>query len=647
MLQITVRSLRAQPGAARLAGWVLILAALLLYVVTLDNGLQPEEMVGGDLITHQYAQVQARPSNAPGYPLYTMGGWLWFHGGRALLSAFGNELPNPIRLLSSYSTLWAILALACFYRLLLELTRSPRTPAGDWPFAWLVSAFYAVTYFFWYYATTTEQYSSAIAQTLAIVWGYLAWQAQPAGRRKTLYLLLLSFLCGLSLAHMLTVAFIVPPLVAVILWQAPQLLRRPGVVVAAVFAAALPLISYLYVYWRGAAHPEWWGSGDWPNANAWFWSFISTRQGFEELGWGLEAGRAFWGNQFPELIAYELSLPLLGLGLIGIALLPRKLPVVIYGTLVIYAIFCWVYRYGNWYQVILPAYPLILLGLVGVWLRVQAAWSTRWLPRLVYGGLLVLIIWRSWASWPAANSHNRPGDTALERASILIAQPLPRNAYLFAELSDILGLQYLSQIWSIRPDLQMVSSLEAGELLRAGQPVFATWSATPLLAEELPADLQPVRQVVSPDWIRFQLGAADALEAPAIQLDETILPGITLLGYHLAPAPTPMPVLSTPDRAVDLTLVWQLNQPWPPDLAISVRPTYQGAGVSDGDALIQVDRAMPAQGLVALADADAVVVDAYRVPLAGKVDGIMVIVYRHQAGEFTNLVQFDLPLTLE
>ena len=58
-----------------------------LYLFTLDDGLRPGELEGGDLITHQYAQVQGRPSNAPGYPLYTMGGWLWFHLGRLILGA--------------------------------------------------------------------------------------------------------------------------------------------------------------------------------------------------------------------------------------------------------------------------------------------------------------------------------------------------------------------------------------------------------------------------------------------------------------------------------------------------------------------------------------------------------------------------------
>ena len=100
---------------------VLVLAALALYLVTLDNGLRPGELEGGDLITHQYAQVQARPSNAPGYPLYTMGGWLWFHGLRSLLG----QDANPTAILSAYSTLWALLALWLLYQLIVDLT-------GNW-----------------------------------------------------------------------------------------------------------------------------------------------------------------------------------------------------------------------------------------------------------------------------------------------------------------------------------------------------------------------------------------------------------------------------------------------------------------------------------------------------------------------------------
>ena len=84
----------------RRAGMVLIALAGLLYFFTLDTGLQPHELHGGDLITHQYAQVQARPSNAPGYPLYTMGGWLWFHSGRTVAGLF---LAPPRPILSPFS----------------------------------------------------------------------------------------------------------------------------------------------------------------------------------------------------------------------------------------------------------------------------------------------------------------------------------------------------------------------------------------------------------------------------------------------------------------------------------------------------------------------------------------------------------------
>ena len=87
------------------AGLGVILLATTLYLITLDTGLRPDELSGGDLITHQYAQAQGRPSNAPGYPLYPIGGWLWFRLTRPLL---GWAL-NPVQRLSSYSTLWAIL----------------------------------------------------------------------------------------------------------------------------------------------------------------------------------------------------------------------------------------------------------------------------------------------------------------------------------------------------------------------------------------------------------------------------------------------------------------------------------------------------------------------------------------------------------
>ena len=647
---------------AALAGLGLLFGALLLYLATLDNGFQPGELEGGDLITHQYAQVQARPGNAPGYPLYTMGGWLWFHGLHNLTSALGNPLPNPIPLLSSYSTLWALVALWLFYRILCHLTRMPERPAGNWPLAWLLCAFYAVTYFFWYYATTTEQYSSAVAQTLAIVYVYLLWCEKIGDWKLEIdlqspvpnlrYLILLAFLCGLSLAHMLTVALIVPPIVGLVLWQTPALLRSARIVLGTLVAAFIPLISYAYVYLRGAAHPEWWGAGgDWDTPQAWFWAFISTAQGRQELGWGLEPQRALLGNGFPNLMWHELSLPLFIIGLIGISRLKRSLAVLLYATLLLYAIFCWAYRYGNWFQVILPAYPLILLGVAALLDKWQQAASRAGLAKFRYLPLLflaLLIVWRINASWPAADSRNRPTDTAFDRPAVLLAQPLAPNMALFAAVDDALGLQYLTDIWQIRPDLRVVSSSEAAQWLAQGQPVYSTWQAAVTLRAELPPALVTAQQSAGPDWILFQSGTPTVIEKPEYVLEQAITPQITLYGYHTAPAPDGQPVDVAIEPAVDITLFWRIwDKEWPQNLSISVRPTQQGAFLADGSGgIIQQDRARPAQGLLALDGwpKGEPVADAYRLPLPTDADGFTLILYRRTAEGFENIAEVVLPL---
>ena len=127
------------------------------------------------------------------------------------------------------------------------------------------------------------------------------------------------------------------------------------------------------------------------------------------------------------------------------------------------------YRCGNWYQVILPAYPLILIG-VGA---AADGWEARYWPRsrwLSYAPLALLavaIIWRFDASWPRADSHNRPEDTGLARAGILLDQPLPQHAGLFAQVEDALALDSLVNIWGIRPDLRVVSSDADAQTLAA------------------------------------------------------------------------------------------------------------------------------------------------------------------------------------
>jgi len=378
--------------------WLVILIAGILYIFTLDTGLRPEELTGGDLITHQYAQVQARPSNAPGYPLYTMLGWLSFRVGRAVLG----WLLNPIQVLSLYSAIWGLASLWVLYHIL----HRPEVTGRNWLLSALLTLFYAVTYFFWYYSVTTEQYTSAIFQTLLLVWLAFEWESLPAnflpgavqikrqnstqGRKGaraqgeinkkslrlcafaslrffpnefcgTAILLLMAFVSGTMLANMLTTLFILPPLLYLIFTRKPGILKDIKLVGLTVVAGLLPLLSYAYVAIRGAQHPEWRGTGDWSSTAEWFWQFISTQQGRDELAPGLTLNNLFT-PEYPSLVWGELTWIVLIGGLIGWLLLGKRKAIFFYGTLVIYLIFSAAYRFGNWFQVILPLYPLLVVG---------------------------------------------------------------------------------------------------------------------------------------------------------------------------------------------------------------------------------------------------------------------------------------------
>ena len=668
----------AESRLATYMGWILLALAAALYFATLDTGLSPSELEVGDLITHQYAQVKARPSNAPGYPLYTMGGWLWFHGVRTVLALFGNPLPNPMPILSSYSTIWALLSLWLLYRILLHLSRSAASPRGNWPLAWTISAFYAVTFSFWHYATTTEQYCSAVAQTLALVYLYLLWEEatsrkSAATRRRgeflggTWLLLVMAFLCGLTLAHLVTVAVIVPPLLLAVLRRQPDLLHRPRLMLGAVLSAGVPLISYLYIYLRGVAHPEWRGQGDWASAQEWFWNFISTNQGREELSWGLQAGAPFSGNGFPQLMWQELSEPILLLGLAGSAMLRGGTRLLVWGTLILYLALSWVDRFGNWYQVIMPAYPLLLLGILPVGLFVQKNLIRVSPLQLPKGGKLsiqtiapILLLlgaagWSLAVSWPAADSRGRTEDTALVRPTLLLSQQLPAGIGLFGEHSDALGLDYLVSIWGVRPDLTVLSSHEAGHYLASGRSVAATWQSAPLLLSELSGETRFEVQGIAPDWVLLMPeGSSERLTEVKTNTRRSVGDGVLLAAYRTDESDEAIAQLASGcDKclsladSLDVTLFWQVEgESSPGDWAISVRASAGGKLLTQDGEMILQDRSGPVHGLRPFSTIlpGQIVIDSYRLPAARSADSLHIIVYRRGNSGFENLAELDLPL---
>lgn len=633
----------SDPRATRWAGVALILAALVLYLTTLDNGLRPAELAGGDLITHQYAQVQGRPSNAPGYPLYTMGGWLWFHG---LQSILGPDM-NPTALLSAYSTLWALLALGLLYALIVHLTH-------NWASALLLGAFYAVSYFFWYYAVSTEQYTSAVAHTLAIVLLALRWEAlqdqadqaherQPAGDG---YVLALALLAGLTLAHMVTVALIVPPLLWFLLSRRPGLLRRGRLVAAAIAIALLPLLSYAFIFIRGVQHPEWRGAGQWPSALAWFVDFVSTGQGRGELTWSLTP---LITAEFPSMIWQELTWIVLLGGIAGLFLMGRRRAIFFASTLLLYAVFVFIDRLGNWFQVIMPAYPLLVASFAvlvqALWQRIAGAalpqgWRTTLLVVLV-AGLAALAAVRFDQSWPRTDLRDRGDDTALLPGQAILADDPQANAAVFGVLAESLSLRYLTDIWELRPDVAAVSSDAARALLADGsRPLYITNSAAPLVWQEV----SPSARLTSAgaELIRVQAAPDRSLPAAAQALDLPAGGGLSLAGVETRERPEAQ-------RPWQVRLYWRAAGPIAQDWSVSVRPTAGGQPMAaTGGGIVQQDLAHPVHGAYPTSrwQPGEVVADDYffTLPAGANPDGVQIVVYRPLSdGSFENLAVLNAP----
>ncbi|HEY53680.1 MAG TPA: DUF2723 domain-containing protein [Caldilineae bacterium] len=599
--------------AGTIALLLLLLAAAALYLATLDNGLAPSDLVGGDLITHQYAQAQARPSNAPGYPLYTMGGWLWFHGLRSLAPS-----ANPIPILSSYSTLWALAALALLFLLLYKLT------ARNVVISFGLSLFYALTYFFWFYSVTTEQYTSAVFLTLAILALALAWDQTPRDR----YLYAIAFLFGVSLAHMITILFIAPGVLIFILGKQPKLLTRFKLILTSLLLALIPLVSYAFIYLRGAQHPEWRGEGDWPNAWAWFLAFLSTQQGRDELTWTLGP----FTDEFPRLIWEETSIILLILGVVGWFLLGRRHALLFGVTALIYFVFSYIDRFGNWYQVIMPLYPLVVLG-AGVSLaRLWRAYPNRLWRLALTGLLLALIIFKFADAYPRADQRNRVEDTGLEPGQILLAGNPPAQAAIVTSVEEKLSLDYLTGIWGLRPDVRAITTRQAGSVLDSGSPLLVTTDAAAYAADEIG---RPLRYTSWSPNLLLATTASLPTAAPAglVETNRMLGDQLELVGWLLAPAREPG--------------VWQVWVALRARAVPSADWALSARLLQNGSELAQQDHVAPAAGFTPTTSLrpGEIVLDAFRfeLPPDAQPEDVRLILYRQLAdGAFENLAVIDL-----
>jgi hypothetical protein len=605
-------------GPSLWTGVAVILFSLILYLLTLDNGLEPWELRGGDLITHQYAQAQLRFANAPGYPLHTVLGWAWFQLGRVILFPWF----NPTEILSLFSTICSLSAVAVLYLLLLELTER------NWVVAGLATVLYASSCCFWYYSVTSEEYASAVLHTLLIVLFAFRWQRTVEDR----YVLGLALLVGLALANLITVLLALPALLFFIIKGQPGIVRRGRLLAQAAVLAFLPLLSYGYVYMRGAQHPEWRGEGEWTSTMAWFLDFMSTNRGRSDLSWSLGG----WGPEPLSHIPQELTVFGLLAGLLGIALLGWRRGGLLYGIILGYAPFIYLDRFGNWFQVIMPLYPIIILG-VGV--LAERAWGrfSGWPRALVILGLALLIISRLWINFPDADQRDKPEDTALELGQAILADQPASQAIISGSYEENVSLQYLTLIWGQRDDLRVVITDDFLELWTWGEEnLCLTKEAASFVLPQLTRRPRLSSQGLQLIAVRHRPNR----EVPRMhgRLEADVGDNLRLLGYDHPPSA----------EGLHLALYWRATETMDTDYAVSVRPTRDGELLFHDGELVQQDHAHPVWGYYPISTwkRNEIVRDDYliAIPAGLEYNGVMVVAYRTTENGFQDLGTVSFPI---
>ena len=236
----------------RAEGWLMGLAALLLYAATAAPGIVE---LFDDSLEFQLVAPTFAIAHPTGYPLYTLLGGLYSR----VIFPFGNWAWRM--------NLFSALAGGATVGLLYLLAK--RLSGGQWWSGLAAALAFALGPLWWSQTTVAEVYALHNLFVVALLYTAVSLGKQPSNRQVTL----LCGLAGLSLTHHRTAALLLPGLALYLLWCQPTL-RRPQVRwLGWVGVFLLPLLLYLYIplrSWTGAVDLQ----GDYVNNWAGFWRHI-------------------------------------------------------------------------------------------------------------------------------------------------------------------------------------------------------------------------------------------------------------------------------------------------------------------------------------------------------------------------------------
>ncbi len=562
------------------------LAAWRLYGATMAPGL-----LFGDAAEFQFALPTAGVVHPPGYPLYSILGWLW--------NRVAVWWPEPATRITGFSVWWAGLALGLFFLVtqLLLARVLPRLPRGMHHLAGLAATLViGVSPTLWSQATIAEVYTLNAFLLLALLYALLRWSEEQrraltaghegappaaeirlAARRAARWLTIAALAFGLGLAHHTSMILMAPATTLFVLRVYPGIVRRPRQLLTPMLVGLLPLVLYAYLPWRAAQAP--------------YLTLVLSPDKTVRLYQAGLTGFVRWvtGARFASALrppaAAAMQLPqalewaVQQFGAVGCVLIITGLVYLIlrqrYGVLSLtgaaflsYLAFNLFYGIGDIAVLYIPVYLVLGLWLaVGTGAVAQGIMLTRRLrnphrgPRLAWLVLTVLVTWpllMGVISYPAQNrSHDTAARTWWDR---LLSQVAGEDAILISnDRDEMTPLYYYQQVLhqsrsltTIYPQIAEDSSF--ADLGRTIDTVLSAATGRPVYLVKPMPGLDVKYNLAAQGMLTRILGLA-VTRPPERPINELLGDAMRLIGYDIDPTDT---LIS--DQPLEIALYWQPQQ---------------------------------------------------------------------------------------
>lgn len=304
-LQASSRPYRLTRGD-KVAALAISLLFLLVYLLTVSHHVN----IAGDSPEILGAGRSLGVMHPPGYPTYTMLCYLISH----------LPLGSIAFRLNFFSSILHVLTLGALFVVLMKVTGHRAASA-------IITAVIGISPLFWFYSLVAEVFPLndlfVVTLILVAVMAREAWLEERRGASRRL-LLLLMFLCGLSLTHHQTIVLVFPSLLILAALPLLDLLSDLRRIAAGAGMFVLGVLPYAYIPLRAAQKP-YANFGD-PSSLSSFLAFITRRYyGSASLWIGPQASHRL-DMVFDYLKTLDRQVYLLGilLALLGMYAMARK-----------------------------------------------------------------------------------------------------------------------------------------------------------------------------------------------------------------------------------------------------------------------------------------------------------------------------------